>query len=126
MVARAVALRGGLVGVDVDRPIVDLYLHHRVHRVPVALVARRRRGRARRRAGAAGGRSAGGLALAPRTDLTVGRATLVALAPEADEVTVAGEVAVLAVRDVAVTTAELADRAVVAVCEQIDWLVRTS
>jgi len=39
MVARALAL-GGLVGVDVDRLVVHLDLHHSVHRIPaVALVA---------------------------------------------------------------------------------------
>lgn len=116
MVARALAL-GGLIGVDVDRPVVHLDLHHRVHRV-LALVAGGRG--ARHRAGSAcrGGCGAGdpGLSLATGTDLTVGRA-LVALAPEADQVALAGEVAVLAVHDVAVTTAELADRALVAVCE---------
>ncbi|XP_025268893.1 uncharacterized protein LOC112639368 [Camponotus floridanus] len=43
MVARALAL-GGLVGVDVDRPIVYLDFHHGVHRISaVTLVARRRR-----------------------------------------------------------------------------------
>lgn len=114
LVARALAL-GGLVGVDVDRPIVHLDLHHRVHRVLVVALVAGGRG-ARHRAGSA-------CSLATGADLTVGRA-LVALAPEADQVAVAGEVAVLAVHDVAVTTAELADRALVAVCEQIDGLAR--
>jgi len=114
IIARALAL-GGLVGVDVDRSIVYLDLHHGVHRVfPVALVAG---------AGSAGARRDPGLPLAARAYLTVGR-TLVALATEADQVALAGEVAVLAVHDdVAVTSAELADRAF-AVCEQIDGLAR--
>lgn len=123
MVARALAL-GGLVGVDVDRPIVHLDLHHGVHRIPaVALVAGRRRRTCRSARSDSWGDS--GLSLAARTDLTVGRA-LVALTAEADQVALAGEVAVLAVHDdVAVTSAELADRALVAVCEQIDWLATT-
>lgn len=115
IIARALALGGLALGVDVDRPVVHLDLHHSVHRVlPVALVAG---------AGSAGARRDPGLPLAARADLTVGRA-LVALAAEADQVALAGEVAVLAVHDdVAVTSAELADRAL-AVCEQIDGLAR--
>jgi len=124
MVARALAL-GGLVGVDVDRPIVYLDFHHGVHRISaVALVARRRR-----RAGHT--RTAGdswgdcGLSLAAWTDLTVGR-TFVALTAEADQVAIAGEVAVFAVHDdVAITSAELANRTLVAVCEQIYGLATT-
>lgn len=120
MVARALAL-GGLVGVDVDCPIVYLDFHHSVHRISaVALVARRRR-RADRRT------SWGdcGLPFAAWTDLTVGR-TLVALTAEADQVAIAGEVAVFAVHDdVAITSAKLADWAVIAVCEQIDGLATT-
>lgn len=124
MVARALAL-GGLVGINVDCPIIHLDLHHGVHRIPaVTLVAGRRR-RARccaRSAGDSWGDSS--LSFAAWTDLTIGRA-LVALTAEADQVAVAGEVAVLAVHDdVAVTSAELADRALVAVCEQIDGLAR--
>lgn len=121
IVARALAL-GGLVGVDVDRPVVHLNFHHRVHRV-FALVAGGRG--ACRRAGSAGAVRYPGFPLAAGTDLAVGRA-LVALASEADQVALAGEVAVLAVHDVAVTSAELADWAFVAVCEQIDGLVRRS
>lgn len=123
MVARALAL-GGLVGVDVDRPIVHLDLHHGVHRIPAVatLVAGRRRRACRGTRSAGEARGDSGLSLATRTDLTVRRA-LVALTAEADQVALAGEVAVLAVHDdVAVTSAELADRALVAVCEQIDWL----
>lgn len=122
MVARALAL-GGLVGVDVDRPIVYLDFHHGVHRISaVTLVARRRR-----RAGRSTGDSWGdcGLSLAAWTDLTVGR-TFVALTAEADQVAVAGEVAVFAVHDdVAITSAELAARTLVAVCEQIYGLATT-
>lgn len=116
MIARAFALRG-LVGVNVDHPIVYLDLHHGVYRIPaVTLVAGRRR-RARRPARST---DDSGLPLAARTDLTVGRA-LVALTAEADQVAVAGEVAVLTMHDdIAVTSTELADRAFVAVCEQID------
>lgn len=111
---RALAL-GGLVGVDVDRSIVHLDLHHGVHRVlPVTLVAG---------AGSAGARRDTSLPLASRADLTAGRA-LVALAAEADQIALAGEVAVLAMHgDVAVTSAELADWAF-AVCEQIGGLAR--
>lgn len=108
--ARALAL-GGLVRVDVDRPIVHLDLHRGVHRAlpSVTLVAG---------AGSAGARRDSGLPLAARADLTVGRA-LVALAAEADQIALAGKVAVLAVHDdVAVTPAQFADRAF-AVCEQI-------
>jgi len=47
------------------------------------------------------------------------------MAAETDQVAVAREVAVLAVHgDVAVTSAELADWAFVAVCEQIERLAR--
>lgn len=115
IIARALAL-GGLVGIDVDRPIVHLDLHHGVHRVlAVTLVAG---------AGSAGARHDSGLPLAARADLAVGRA-LVALAAEADQIAVAGEVAVLTMHDdVAVTSAELADRAF-AVCEQIGGLARS-
>lgn len=115
IIARALALGGLALGVDVDRPVVHLDLHHGVHRVlPVALVAGTR---------SAGARRDPGLPLAARADLTVGRA-LVALAAEADQVALAGEVAVLAVQDdVTITSAELADRAL-AVCEQIDGLAR--
>lgn len=122
MVARALAL-GGLVGVDVDRPIVYLDFHHGVHRISaVALVARRRRRAGRTRSDSWGDC---GLSLAAWTNLTVGR-TLVALTAETDQVAVAGEVAVFAVHDdVAITSAELADRALVAVCEQIDGLATT-
>lgn len=115
IIARALALGGLALGVNVDRPVVHLDLYHGVHRVlPVALVAGAR---------SAGTRRDPGLPLAARADLTVGRA-LVALAAEADQVALAGEVAVLAVQDdVTVTSAELADRAL-AVCEQIDGLAR--
>ena len=114
IIARALAL-GSLVGVNVDRPIVHLDLHHSVHGVlAVTLIAG---------AGSASARRDSSLPLATRAYLTVGCA-LVALTAEADQVAVAGEVAVLAVHDdVAVTSAELADRAF-AVCEQIDGLAR--
>lgn len=115
IIARALALGGLALGVDVDCPIVQLDLHHGVHRVLAGtLVAGARSAGARREAG---------LSVAARADLTVGRA-LVALAAEADQIAVAGEVTVLAMHgDVAVTSAELADRAL-AVCEQIGGLAR--
>lgn len=114
IIARALAF-GGLVGVDIDRPIVHLDFHHGVHRIlAVTLVAG---------AGSTGARRDSSLSFAARADLTVGRA-LVALAAEADQIALAGEVAVLAVHDdVAVTSAELADRAF-AGCEQIGGLAR--
>lgn len=114
IIARALALGGLALGVDVDRPIVHLDLHHGVRVLPVAFVAG---------AGSAGARREPGFPLATRAHLAVGRA-LVALAAEADQIALAGEVAVLAVHDdVAVTSAELADRAL-AVCVQIDGLAR--
>lgn len=115
IIARAFALGGLALGVAVDRTIVHLDLNHGVHRIlPVALVAG---------AGSAGARREPGLPLAARAHLTVGRA-LVALAAEADQIALAGEVTVLAVHDdVAVTLAQLADRTL-AVCEQINGLAR--
>ncbi|KAL0123347.1 hypothetical protein PUN28_005704 [Cardiocondyla obscurior] len=66
---------GGLVGVNVDRPVVQLDLHHGVHRILVVpFVAG---------PGSAGARRYSDLPLAARADLTVRRA-LVALTPEAD------------------------------------------
>jgi len=114
IIARTLAF-GGLVGIDVDRPIVHLDFYHGVHRIlAVTLVAG---------AGSTGARRDSSLSFAARADLTVGRA-LVALAAEADQIALAGEVAVLAVHDdVAVTSAELADRAF-AGCEQIGGLAR--
>lgn len=126
MIARALALRG-LVGVDVDRSIVHLDLHHGVYRISgVALIAGGCRRAGCRTGSARGAWRNSSLPLAARTDL-LDRRALVAMAAETDQVAVAREVAVFAVRgDVAVTSAELADWTFVAFCEQIELLARHS
>lgn len=99
---------GGLVRVDVDHAIVHLDLDHSVDGV-LALVAGG--GRDSPLAPDPGGHHPLGL-LAAGTALIVGR-TLVALAPEANQVALAGEVAVFALGHATVPVTELADRTVV-------------